>query len=52
MRPLMRDPVTTTIYRDETVTAGATYTYSVYAVDRATPSNVSQQSNRETITVR
>lgn len=52
MRPLMREPVTTTIYRDETVTAGATYTYSIYAVDRATPPNVSQQSNRETITVR
>jgi hypothetical protein len=52
MRPLMRAPVTTTIYRDQTVTAGAIYTYSVYAVDRATPPNASQQSNRETITVR
>jgi hypothetical protein len=52
MRPLTRDPVTTTIYRDQTAAAGATYTYSVYAVDRATPPNVSQQSNRETITVR
>jgi hypothetical protein len=52
MSPLTREPVTTTIYRDETAAAGATYTYSVYAVDRATPPNVSQQSNRETITVR
>jgi hypothetical protein len=52
MQPLMREPVTGTTYRDLAVQPGATYTYSVYAVDNAPIPNVSQQSNRQTVTVR
>jgi hypothetical protein len=50
--PLTRTPVTGTTYSDATVTPGATYTYSVYAVDNAPTANVSEQSNRYTVTVR
>jgi hypothetical protein len=52
MQPLMRQPVTGTTYRDATVTPGTAYVYSVYAVDTAATPNVSQQSNRQRVTVR
>lgn len=52
MRPLTVTPVKETTYSDRTVSAGATYTYSVYAVDTAAVPNVSEQSNRYTVTVR
>lgn len=52
LEPLMRTPFTGAIFRDTTVQAGATYVYTVYAVDNAAVPNVSQQSNRQTITVR
>jgi hypothetical protein len=45
-------PVTTTTYRDETVKPGTRYVYAVVAVDRATPQNVSPQSNRAEETAR
>jgi hypothetical protein len=52
MQPLMRQPIAATTFVDTAVEPGATYTYSVYAVDRAAVPNVSQQSNRQTVTVR
>jgi hypothetical protein len=44
LTPLMKAPVTTPSYRDETVTAGTRYVYAVVAVDRA--GNRSSESNR------
>lgn len=52
LEPLMRLPVRGAVFRDTTVQPGATYVYSVYAVDNAAVPNVSQQSNRQTVTVR
>ena len=52
MQPLMRDAVTDTTFRDTTVRPGMTYSYAVYAVDRAPTPNISQLSNRQTVTVR
>jgi len=50
LRPLNPAPLTATTFRDERAQAGATYTYSVVAVDKL--GNPSEQSNRQTITVR
>jgi len=50
LRPLNPAPLTATTFKDEQAQAGATYTYSVVAVDRL--GNPSEQSNRQTITVR
>ncbi len=52
MQPLVGAPVPETTYRDEAVRPGVTYGYVVYAQDRAAPPNVSQLSNRQTVTVR
>ena len=52
MQPLMREPIRETTFKDASVQPGATYTYSVYAVDSVPTPNVSQQSNRQAITVR
>jgi len=52
MQPLMRDPIRGTTFSDSTAQAGVTYTYSVYAVDTAPAANISQQSNRQVVTVR
>jgi len=52
LQPLIRTPIGETTYRDAGVRAGTTYSYAVYAVDRAAAPNVSQLSNRETVTVR
>jgi len=52
MAPLTRTPVRETTFVDRTVQPGATYTYSVYAVDSAPVPNVSGQSNRQSVTVR
>jgi len=49
-QPLQRAPVPETTYRDTTVRAGATYLYTVIALDKT--GNPSEQSNRQTITVR
>jgi hypothetical protein len=50
--PLFRDPIAASTYRDTTAERGVTYTYAVYAVDRADPPNVSQLSARQSATVR
>ncbi len=50
LRQLTADPVTVATYTDATARPGATYTYSVVAVDKA--GNLSTQSNRQTVTVR
>jgi hypothetical protein len=52
MRPLVRTPLAGTTFSDTSVVPGATYTYSVYAVDTAPIPNVSQQSQRRSVTVR
>jgi len=39
-------------YKDATVRAGVTYVYQVVAVDKATPPNQSEGSNRVTVTAR
>jgi hypothetical protein len=52
MQPLLSAPVQGTSYRDGTVQPGVAYVYAVYAVDRATPPNVSQLSPRQTVSVR
>jgi hypothetical protein len=52
LQALTPEPVTVTSYRDESVTAGSRYVYVVVAVDRATPQNVSPQSNRAEETAR
>jgi len=52
LQPLVTAPMAATSYRDEAVQPGATYTYAIVAVDRATPPNISEQSNRETVVVR
>jgi hypothetical protein len=46
LQPITREPITTTSYRDDSVKVGTRYVYAVVAVDRATPSNASPQSNR------
>jgi len=52
LQPLMAAPIAETTWRDATVTLGTAYTYAVVAVDRATPPNMSAESNRQTVTVR
>jgi len=52
LQPITKEPITTTSYRDDSVRIGARYVYSVVAVDRATPQNLSAQSNRVEETAR
>jgi len=52
LRAITPDPVAATTYRDTTVRAGMRYVYVVVAVDRASPQNVSAQSNRVEETAR
>ena len=52
MQPLIREPVREPAFKDESARSGETYTYSVYAVDTAPAPNVSQQSDRQIVTVR
>ncbi|MDP3719162.1 MAG: hypothetical protein Q8T13_15470 [Acidobacteriota bacterium] len=52
LRAITPEPVTATTYRDTTARTGARYVYVVVAVDRATPQNVSPQSNRVEETAR
>lgn len=52
LQPITKEPITTTSYRDESVRVGTRYVYVVVAVDRATPSNASAQSNRAEETAR
>ncbi len=46
LQPLTRDPIHDTSYQDKTAQPGVRYVYAVVAVDKATPPNVSAQSNR------
>lgn len=52
LRAITAEPVAATTFRDTTVRPGARYVYVVVAVDRATPQNVSAQSNRVEETAR
>jgi hypothetical protein len=52
LRPLMTEPLAATQYRDQSVKAGATYSYQVVAVDKATPPNRSQPTSRAVATAR
>jgi hypothetical protein len=44
--------VTSTSFRDTTARSGATYVYAVAAIDKATPPNVSEPSERKSVTAR
>jgi hypothetical protein len=46
LEPLVREPIQETTYTDRSAKPGVRYVYAVTAVDRATPPNVSAQSNR------
>lgn len=50
LQPLMREPIAQAMYRDASVQSGVTYVYAVIALD--TLGNPSEQSQRQTITVR
>jgi hypothetical protein len=52
LQPITKEPVTVTSYRDDSVRPGTRYVYAVVAVDRATPPNMSAQSNRAEETAR
>ena len=52
LRAITPEPVAATTYRDTTARAGMRYVYVVVAVDRASPQNVSAQSNRVEETAR
>lgn len=52
LRAITPEPVAATTFRDTKTRAGARYVYVVVAVDRATPQNVSAQSNRVEETAR
>ena len=52
LRAITPEPVVATTFRDTTARAGTHYVYVVVAVDRATPQNVSAQSNRVEETAR
>ncbi|MCU0256775.1 MAG: hypothetical protein MUF60_08515 [Vicinamibacterales bacterium] len=52
LRAITAEPIRETTYRDTTVQPGVRYVYAVVAVDRATPQNVSAQSNRVEETAR
>lgn len=46
LQALTPEPITATRFADKTARPGVRYVYAVVAVDRATPSNTSAQSNR------
>jgi hypothetical protein len=52
LRPLMTDPITTTSYRDTTAQSGTSYVYAVQAIDKATPPNSSELSERKPATAK
>jgi hypothetical protein len=52
LQPLMSAPIAATQYRDQSVKAGAVYSYQVIALDRATPPNRSEPSSRVVVTAR
>ncbi len=46
LQPLMREPIQATTFDDKTVKPGVRYVYAVAAVDKATPPNISRESER------
>ena len=52
LQPLFAEPIAATSYRDAAVQPGVTYTYAVYAVDRAPTPNLSPRSAPQVVTVR
>jgi len=46
LKPITAAPLTETTFRDTTTQAGVMYIYAVVSADRATPANVSPESNR------
>lgn len=52
MAPLTSEPIKDASFRDSTVQPGHAYVYAVVAVDNATPSNRSEESNRQTEAIR
>ena len=52
LQPLAREPIRQTNYRDTTVQSGVRYVYAIVALDKASPPNTSQPSERQEITAR
>jgi hypothetical protein len=52
LQPITRDPIQETTFNDTTVKPGVRYVYAIVALDKATPPNVSAQSNRVEETAR
>lgn len=52
LQPLTREPIAENTYEDKTVQPGMTYAYAVLAVDKATPPNRSQPSEKQVVVVR
>ena len=52
LAPLTARPIKESTYRDTKVKSGVRYVYAVVTVDKATPENVSPQSNRVEETAR
>jgi hypothetical protein len=50
--PLTREPIRESNYRDTAVQSGARYVYAIVVLDKATPPNTSQQSQRQEVTAR
>jgi hypothetical protein len=46
LAPITPEPIHETTYRDNTARPGVRYVYAIVAVDKATPRNVSAESNR------
>jgi predicted small lipoprotein YifL len=46
LAPITAEPIHETTYRDSTARPGVRYVYAIVAVDKATPRNVSEESNR------
>ena len=52
LQPLVREPIRQTNYRDTAVQSGVRYVYAIVALDKASPANTSQPSERQEITAR
>ena len=52
LQPLGREPIRQTNYRDTAVQSGVRYVYAIVALDKASPPNTSQPSERQEVTAR
>jgi predicted small lipoprotein YifL len=52
LQPLVREPIRQTNYRDTAVQSGVRYVYAIVALDKASPPNTSQPSERQEVTAR